>query len=1281
MKRRILSTLLALSMVLTITPAAFAVENIEENTIAISDSDSLISAIQGAADGECIDVPAGTYDIGSLTVNKAVSLQGKGAGETILTGSITYKNLSAEGSEAISIKGITLKAPSETHQGLCWSSGVNNRQLTVSDCQFTGWEYAIGVNSGAAGNTLNIESTSFTDTWCAISVKTGNKIVAEEATVTADGAYAVQVFGTQNEQSFDGYYETVASYNEDAEDDSLNTPDAGGATSGEDGAAVATPGNLAQRIASAQDGDTIRLTAGTYNISEPLSINKRVNLQGAGEDKTTIVGAVQYVLAAVEEGAGASISVSGINFRAGENAVQGLLFKGAAPNTEQKVGITVSDCTFDGWTYGLAMHSHANGCTLTVEGSTFNTWCGINFNQDTQTEGQKADNTLHIGEDNIFNCSYAVEQFDNHNATGEPAKDNYYETAEDYENNTPIDGAVTRVTNATELQNAITNAGEKAVTIELAGNIALDAPITIPTGADIAIDGNGYTISYRFDGSTGVKTAFTGSAEGQLEGVPANVTLTVTDAVFENTGSSACQGYAVLLGSNAYGTKVELKGCSLNNLYCAVLSNGVFAASGAEQTYPSVSITGSAYTNTKYGYSVDEITAGALQDACEITFEGNELNGAAQEELWTNVVYAQAEGATKAFATIQEAINAADAGSTITVAPGTYNESVTFGGKSLTIKGANVGIDPNTGARGEESIFTGTMSTSGDSFHADQTVVIDGFTFSGDGLKVGDNNGNTVGKLTVQNCVMEMGGNLQSNTVGHNQYNYFVRTNGEPGDGNYASVTVQNNKVTGTPAANINPIMLWDVENATVTGNTIELAGANASQAINISKMAEKATVVVSQNTISGAANGGIYVTTWLGSNVDAADKTFSGSITADNNVFTNTAANEGFYEIFFGVEAESGYSTLTGAYAASGNVADGQPIGAVVKTGLADDTAVSKKISFYSDNAVVSVVTTNQDSIVMPAAPEKAGYTFQGWSNGSNTYSEGASVTISGDTDFHAQWRKNDSGSSSTSGSSSSSGRYTVSVEDADHGSIQVSPSRADRGDTVTITVNPDEGYALESLIVRDSNGGSIDVERQSDTRYTFEMPSGRVTIEAEFVRIEEDGLPFADVPANTEYYDAVAWAVENGVTTGTSATTFSPNNACTRAQMVTFLWRAVGSPAPESTVNPFTDVSASDYCYEAVLWAVEKGITNGTSATTFSPDAIVTRGQTVTFLYRHDGSAMTGSSGFADVAADAYYADAVAWAVSEGVTNGTSATAFSPDDACTRAQIVTFLYRYMAQ
>ena len=263
--------------------------------------------------------------------------------------------------------------------------------------------------------------------------------------------------------------------------------------------------------------------------------------------------------------------------------------------------------------------------------------------------------------------------------------------------------------------------------------------------------------------------------------------------------------------------------------------------------------------------------------------------------------------------------------------------------------------------------------------------------------------------------------------------------------------------------------------------------------------------------------------------------------------------------------------------------------------------------------------------------------------------------------------------------GGSSSSGDYIVSVDKTTHGKVTVSPSRADKGDTVTITVKPDKGYELDELTVTDKNGDEIKLTEKDEGKFTFKMPGSKVTVEASFKLIEaEPEAPiFADVSADAYYADAVAWAVKEGITTGTGANTFSPDLSCTRAQMVTFLWRANGSPKA-TKANPFTDVSADAYYYDAVLWAAEKGITSGTSATTFSPDAVLTRGQTVTFLWRANGSPVVNyAMNFADVDGSAYYGEAVRWAVSEGITAGTSGNNFSPDAPCTRAQIVTFLYR----
>lgn len=265
-----------------------------------------------------------------------------------------------------------------------------------------------------------------------------------------------------------------------------------------------------------------------------------------------------------------------------------------------------------------------------------------------------------------------------------------------------------------------------------------------------------------------------------------------------------------------------------------------------------------------------------------------------------------------------------------------------------------------------------------------------------------------------------------------------------------------------------------------------------------------------------------------------------------------------------------------------------------------------------------------------------------------------------------------------SSSGSSSGShiATYPVASSPAKNGSVSLNTHGAAKGSTVTVTVKPDDGCKLASLTVRDSSGNPIAVTPKTVDTYTFIMPSGKVSVEPVFAPIKEQP-EFKDITNDSYYYDAVQWAVEKGITEGTSAEAFSPGASCTRAQMATFLWRAAGSPAPKSTTNPFKDISSTDYFYNAVLWAVENGITSGTGADTFSPATTVTRGQTVTFLYRAAGSPAVSGGSFSDVAADAYYAKAVAWANENGITSGVGSNKFAPNADCTRAQIVTLLYR----
>ena len=317
------------------------------------------------------------------------------------------------------------------------------------------------------------------------------------------------------------------------------------------------------------------------------------------------------------------------------------------------------------------------------------------------------------------------------------------------------------------------------------------------------------------------------------------------------------------------------------------------------------------------------------------------------------------------------------------------------------------------------------------------------------------------------------------------------------------------------------------------------------------------------------------------------------------------------------------------------------------------------------------------EGSTVNFTAEQQTGKKFSGWTATGVTLDNATNAEISftmpgNDVTLTTNYQTSSSGSSSRPS-------YPITTPDkTENGSVNISSTSAKRGSTVTITVTPDAGYMLDELTVTDKDGKDVALTKKSDTEYTFVMPAGKVEITPSFVKqAEEPSRVFVDVKTGDYFYDAVLWAVGKGITNGTSAETFSPEAPCTRAQIVTFLWRAAGSPVVNYAMN-MTDVAADAYYAEAVRWALSEGITTGTSDHTFSPDAVCTREQAVTFLYRAAGSpAVSGESAFEDVGADAYYARAVAWAAQNGVTNGISQALFGTGSDCTRAQIVTFLYR----
>lgn len=325
--------------------------------------------------------------------------------------------------------------------------------------------------------------------------------------------------------------------------------------------------------------------------------------------------------------------------------------------------------------------------------------------------------------------------------------------------------------------------------------------------------------------------------------------------------------------------------------------------------------------------------------------------------------------------------------------------------------------------------------------------------------------------------------------------------------------------------------------------------------------------------------------------------------------------------------------------------------------------TATDKAVTWESSDTAVATV---ENGVVTAVAAGNATITAKA---GEKTATCAVTVT-----------NPSNSGSSSGGGGSSTP-RYAVTVPDkTENGSLSVTPKNAKKGSDVTVTATPDKGYEVDDIVAKDAKGNKLTLKDNGDGTYTFTMPASKVTVTAAFAEKKAEPIVpeklFADVSAEEYYYEAVKWASENGVTGGIGENLFGAKLPCTRAQIVTFLWRAAGSPEPKG-MSGFVDVSADAYYAKAVAWAVEEGIVSGTSATTFNPDAVCTRAQSVAFLYRAFGEKVNKAAGFSDVSADAYYADAVAWAVENGVASGIGGGLFAPDQDCARGQIVAFLYR----
>lgn len=447
-------------------------------------------------------------------------------------------------------------------------------------------------------------------------------------------------------------------------------------------------------------------------------------------------------------------------------------------------------------------------------------------------------------------------------------------------------------------------------------------------------------------------------------------------------------------------------------------------------------------------------------------------------------------------------------------------------------------------------------------------------------------------------------------------------------------------------------------------------------EAIPVTVAKQAGSVTISNNKKTTATYGDKSFTFTYTANKAATVTSSNPSVATvkDNNrTVTVTIVGAGTTEISVGFAGDTDYSaaskkfTLTVDKATpsikiSADQTSLTGSGTVKLTVTPNGVPTEGKIEVICDGITV---TKNKDGTFSATLPNQTKtYTFTASYAGDDNHAE-ASNTCQVSVTRH------------TSSSGSSNPTYSVTTPSkSENGGVAVSSKNARKGDTVTVTVTPDAGYQLDKLTVTDKDGKELKLTDKGDGQYTFTMPDGKVEVKAVFAKKVETS-PFGDVSADAYYYKAVQWAQEKGITDGISSNLFGPKQPCTRSQIVTFLWRAAGSPEPKGTAAGMTDVVPGSYYAKAVAWAVENGITSGTAEGTFSPDATCTRAQAVTFLARAQNAKATGKTAFSDVPADSYFADAVAWAQANGVTTGTSETTFSPDNDCTRAQIVTFLYR----
>ena len=1321
----------------------------DKDTITITQSFEISSTIEikkavtiKAADGVVLTAKAGgTYGAGDpkvfyladadavldgLTVNIEDSNDSNLNVAYIRSGKVTDCNFTGSGA---------IGAP--VTRGIMVENGAQN--VVIEGNTFSGFFASAYINSGAKGSIESNKTINTKEGWC---IADGSEMELAGNTFSGSNGVEMKIFPDSPPQT-DQYADKLLKISKENPGARIQNEIA--KVTAEDGVWIAEKGNefadIQTAIKNAKSGETVRL-ASDITVSEWTQIWNKDGLTIEGATHCLTVESVEsnqngnYLLYNASDLTVKDLKIvfntNGSAFSMTDGLIENVTFDGGTCGivcgaTEK--GITVKDCVFTEKTaHAIYSEESGKGKGNEITGCTFDSPRAIILRSDEVFSNNKingndgvtfaATSTSKVTE-NEFAAGSHIEMYDckavitknqilcevgidvsvprennidlNFNYWGNNNPD------EAIQNNENTEIIVTQkydqpemntegVSTAEELQAAVNRAGSIPTTITLANDITLENSISIPSGSKITIEGGQKTISLKYN-NINCPAAF-GS---NVTGVPSDVSLTVKNTTIQNIGENiVSQGYGVLTAIDAVNTNISMEGCTFSNLYCGVYVNPIKTAGNQGM----LSITDSKYVGTLYGYSVDNCTIGAYLDAVKVTYTGNDAPN--EKEIWKNVAYVNGIAAAAGANAIQASVEQAKSGDVITLAPGKYEGIVDFDEKSITLEAMYNAYENGVQETSEDKLteFTGTLSTfngtDANSFKAAQSITVKGIFFTGDGLKVGDNNYNGVGTLTVENCAMQTGNSKAANDSGYyNMYNYFVKVSSI----DYGTkVVVKDNLVYGQGATGlaggtkmpIHPIQIWKVNDVTVTGNTITLTSTNGHQAINISKPAKNFKAVVSGNKINGT-EGGIYITTW-----SAEKDSIQGDITVVNNIIDTKEGS--LSDIHIGAEAEGQPVmkfdeqplTVQNNRASSGN-----PIDVEIKTeaGVTYYSVVFKSM----DQVVGNQMVTNK--VVLIDAPVRNGYVFRGWLVNNELKQPGTEIDVTGDMEITASWKKKSSSSSSSGGGTSVSSN-DITVDSGKHGDVTVNKDSAAKGDKVTITVKPDEGYVLDKLTVKDENGDKIKVEEGTNGKYTFTMPEGDVSITAEFVKaaeeeteetLEEITLDFVDVSASDWFYPGVKYVVEQKIMSGISDVQFGPGVELTRGMMVQMLYNLEGRPAAEGA-NAFTDVAAGQWYTDAVVWATGEKIVSGMGDNLFAPNEKITREQMVVMLYNYakylgmDTAAAADMTQFADGAkVSAWALDAVRWAVAEGYLSGMGDGTLAPQGTATRAEIASVFMRFM--